>query len=84
MMDEMVKIAVPILCLATGGLVGWVWALWQSHNNHKLEVAKEYVTHPQLTSTLKDLRRDLRFLRDLTLRIAGVIKLKISEPDDDE
>lgn len=86
MEDAIIKTVGGFLLLAVGGLVGWVWALWQSHHSHKLEMATKIancVTHPQLNNVLESFRKEFRFLRELTLRIADELKIKIRELHDE-
>jgi len=74
--EEILRVVNPLLIFATGGLVGWVWSLWVSHNNHKLEVATNYVKHTQLEKVREDLMKELKFVRDMIIRITHALKIE--------
>lgn len=81
-MDEAIKLLIGPLCFSVSALIAWVWMLWQSHHNHRIDVAKNYVSHPQLEKTIEGLCRELRFVYDLTSHIAQVLKIKVGNVRD--
>lgn len=76
---EWARVIVPILCLAVGGLVGWVWALWRDHHEHKLHVATHFVQN----KALNQVRREIRFLQGVTLKIASALRIHVGEPPEE-
>jgi hypothetical protein len=55
------------------GLVGWVWALWVSHNKHKLHVAETYLKSESVNS----LRADLKRVQMMVVQIATKLDIRI-------
>ncbi len=85
-MEEWVKVGVIILVPAVGAVIGWIWALWQRHNDHKLHVAENYVRQDSLEKSLRSIFTELRFLRTLTIKMAARMQVPAvynSEADDD-
>lgn len=78
-MESIARVVVPILCLAVGGLVGWVWALWRDHHEHKLHVATNFVQN----KALNQVRREIRFLQGVTLQIARSLRIQVGDPPGD-
>lgn len=65
------QIAIIALSIAVPALVGWVWALWQSHNALRLKVAEEYLKN----ESLDGLRKEIHELRAVVYRIA--VKMEV-------
>lgn len=76
--DSIAKVVVPVLLVAVGGLVTWVWQLWKDHHEHKLHVAINYVSN----QALKEVRREIRFLRIVTLQIGKAMHIPVVDLED--
>lgn len=55
------------------GLVVWVWALWNSHNQHKLHVAENYIKSEDVDA----IRRDLDIVKNVMFEIAGKLGVTV-------
>jgi hypothetical protein len=60
--------------MLASGLVGWVWALWREHHALRLKLAEEYPNH----TTFKELREEVRSLRDVVYQIARRLEIPVS------
>ena len=75
--ETIISVALAVLVPAVLGLVGWVWALWQSHHALKLKVAEEY---PK-AQALDEIKRDIRELRAVVFKIANRLDITVlAEP----
>ena len=63
---RLMAIAVPVLSLCVLGLVGWVWALWQGHNQLRLHVAENTLK----PTSLQEVKTELHSIRDVVYRMA--------------
>jgi hypothetical protein len=70
-LDEIFRIVVPVLTVATCAIVGWVWSLWQSHNDFRLKVTEEYIRR----EALKEFKEDLHQVRTLVFAIARRLEI---------
>jgi hypothetical protein len=75
--DEVLRIVVPVLSVAVAGLVTWVWALWQSHNDFRLKVTEEYIRR----EALKEFKEDLHQVRQLVFAIARRLEIPTAHDD---
>lgn len=63
--------------MLASGLVGWVWALWREHHALRLKLAEEYPNH----TTFKELREEVRSLRDVVYQIANRLEVPVIRRD---
>lgn len=70
---------VTILVAAVAGLMAWNWGLWREVQTIKLNVAENYVKH----NHLEPIYRDLKYLRQLSLRIAHAMRIELPEDERD-
>lgn len=54
-MNDIVKLIIDVMTVIVPALFVWVWALWVSHNRHKLHVAETYVRRPEVEEIEKKL-----------------------------
>jgi hypothetical protein len=67
-----------LLYLAGPAIIGqtcWIWALWSSHNNLRLNVAENYIKKDELASV----QRELRTLTGLMYKIAGRLGVPVAD-----
>lgn len=77
----LVDLGVAVLVPATGGLLVWVWSLWQAHHRLALDVATVKGDSGHVARDVADIKRDVREIRALVDRLC--LKLHVPAVTDD-
>lgn len=87
-MTEWIGIVISVLTIAVAGLLAWIWQLWSSHNDLKLNVAQNYVARAEhdraqeaIEHRIRRMERMLNVMYGITVQIAAKLDVRINSAD---
>ncbi len=74
-MEIYVQLLIYLAPISIVGLIGCVWALWNSHHNLKLHISEHYIKK----DSFDEVKRELRSLTVMMYKVASKLGVSIHE-----